>query len=81
MYTSLSPTFNLTVSFLQSFEDLQAENSFVKVLDADPEFEMVYWGVAMSIYHAARFPPTEKNLTRLPKSFPLLNQLRRIHIH
>lgn len=45
-------TFNLAIALLHSFEYAEAEKAFVKVLDADPECAMAYWGVAMSIYHS-----------------------------
>ena len=64
---SVRETFNLAVSLLHSFEYLEAEKAFVKVLDADPECAMAYWGVAMSIYHAAWFPPKEKDLIKASK--------------
>ncbi|OUS01900.1 hypothetical protein A9Q86_04420 [Flavobacteriales bacterium 33_180_T64] len=45
-------TFDLALSLLHSFEYAEAEKAFVKVLDADPECAMAYWGVAMSIYNS-----------------------------
>lgn len=44
--------FNLAISLLHSFEYEEAEKAFVKVIDADPECAMAYWGVAMSNFHA-----------------------------
>ena len=64
---SVRETFDLALALLHSFEYSEAERAFVKVLDADPECAMAYWGVAMSIYHAAWFPPTEKELKRASK--------------
>jgi len=64
---SVRETFDLALALLHSFEYNEAEKAFVKVLDADPECAMAYWGVAMSIYHAAWFPPTDKELTRASK--------------
>ncbi|MFK5972435.1 MAG: hypothetical protein QM485_04060 [Flavobacteriaceae bacterium] len=57
-------TFDLAVALLHSFQYTEAEKAFVKVIDADPNCPMAYWGVAMSIYHAAWFPPSEKDLTK-----------------
>lgn len=57
-------TFDLAVALLHSFQYSEAEKAFVKVIDADPNCPMAYWGVAMSIYHAAWFPPTEKDLIK-----------------
>lgn len=45
-------TFDLAISLLHSFEYNEAEKAFAKVLDADPECAMAYWGVAMSNFHA-----------------------------
>jgi hypothetical protein len=45
-------TFDLAVSLLHSFEYEEAEKAFVKVMDADPECVMAYWGVAMSISYS-----------------------------
>jgi len=64
---SVRETFDLALALLHSFEYSEAEKAFVKVLDADPECAMAYWGVAMSIYHAAWFPPTDKELKRASK--------------
>lgn len=57
-------TFDLAVALLHSFQYNESEKAFVKVIDADPNCPMAYWGVAMSIYHAAWFPPTEKDLIK-----------------
>ena len=56
--------FDLAVALLHSFQYAEAEKAFVKVLDADPNCPMAYWGVAMSIYHAAWFPPTKEDLIK-----------------
>lgn len=56
--------FDLAVALLHSFQYADAEKAFVKVIDADPNCPMAYWGVAMSIYHAVWFPPTEKDLIK-----------------
>lgn len=57
-------TFDLAVALLHSFQYTEAEKAFVKVIDADPNCPMAYWGVAMSIYHAAWFPPTKEDLIK-----------------
>ncbi|MCW5515471.1 tetratricopeptide repeat protein [Muriicola sp. Z0-33] len=56
--------FNLAVSLLHSFEYDEAEKAFVKVIDADPDCAMAYWGVAMSIYHALWSAPESKDLEK-----------------
>lgn len=50
-------TFNLAISLLHSFEYIEAEKAFVKVIDVDTDCAMAYWGVAMSIYHGLWAPP------------------------
>ena len=45
-------TFDLALSLLHSFEYAEAEKAFVKVIDADPNCAMAYWGVSMSIFHS-----------------------------
>jgi len=64
---SVRETFDLALALLHSFKYNEAEKAFVKVLDADPECAMAYLGIAMSIYHAAWFPPTKKEMIRASK--------------
>jgi len=45
-------SFNLAMALLHSFEYEEAEKAFVRVIDADPDCAMAYWGVAMSNFHA-----------------------------
>ena len=68
-------TFDLAVALLHSFQYAEAEKAFVKVLDADPKCPMAYWGVAMSIYHAAWFPPSEKELMKGAKILNVAKKL------
>ena len=56
--------FNLAISLLHSFEYDEAEKAFAKVIDADPECAMAYWGVAMCNFHALWRPPTEDDLKK-----------------
>lgn len=44
--------FDLGISLLHSFEYAEAEKAFVRVIDADPNCAMAYWGVSMSIFHS-----------------------------
>ena len=44
--------FDLGLSLLHSFEYEEAEKAFVKVIDADPNCSMAYWGVAMSNFRS-----------------------------
>lgn len=62
-------TFDLAVSLLHSFEYAEAEKAFVKVIDADPNCAMAYWGVAMSLYHSLWAPP---GTSELEKGYNLL---------
>ena len=68
-------TFDLAIALLHSFQYSEAEKAFVKVLDADPNCPMAYWGVAMSIYHAAWFPPSEKELIKGSKILKVAKKL------
>lgn len=56
--------FNLAISLLHSFEYEEAEKAFAKVIDADPNCAMGYWGVAMCNFHALWRPPTEDDLKK-----------------
>ena len=62
-------TFDLALSLLHSFEYAEAEKAFVKVIDADPECAMAYWGVSMSIFHSLWL---QDNLSYLEKGKKLL---------
>ncbi|WP_350288161.1 hypothetical protein [uncultured Croceitalea sp.] len=57
-------TFNLAISLLHSFEYIESEKAFVKVIDMDPTCAMGYWGVTMSIYHGLWAPPEEAVLKK-----------------
>ncbi len=67
--------FDMAVALLHSFQYTEAEKAFVKVIDNDPSCPMAYWGVAMSIYHAAWFPPTEKDLIKGAKILAVAKKL------
>jgi tetratricopeptide (TPR) repeat protein len=56
--------FNLAIALLHSFEYTEAEKAFAKVIDADPNCLMAYWGAAMSNFHPLWFPPTKDELTK-----------------
>ena len=64
---SVRETFDLALSLLHSFQYSEAEKAFVKIIDIDPDCAMAYWGVAMSIYHAAWFPPSDDELIKASK--------------
>jgi hypothetical protein len=56
--------FNLATALLHSFEYVEAEKVFAKVIDGDPNCVMAYWGVAMSNYHPLWAPPTTDELAK-----------------
>ncbi|WP_296385099.1 hypothetical protein [Winogradskyella sp.] len=68
-------TFDLAVALLHSFQYTESEKTFVKVIDTDPNCPMAYWGVAMSIYHAAWFPPSEEDLIKGSKVLKIAKEL------
>ncbi|GGW66935.1 hypothetical protein DFQ11_103191 [Winogradskyella epiphytica] len=67
--------FDLALSLLHSFEYAEAEKTFVKVIDADPECAMAYWGVAMSIYHSLWAPPNADDLRKGSKLIDIAQSL------
>ena len=72
---SVRKTFDLALSLLHSFQYSEAEKAFVKIIDVDSECAMAYWGVAMSIYHAAWFPPSEDELIKASKILKVAESL------
>ncbi|MEP6793916.1 MAG: hypothetical protein ABJB16_06290 [Saprospiraceae bacterium] len=66
--TSCSPlvkdNFNLAMALLHSFEYDEAEKVFAKVIDADKNCAMAYWGVAMCNFHPLWSPPTQDELEK-----------------
>jgi len=48
----VAESFNMAMALLHSFEYEESEKAFVKVIDADPNCAMAYWGVAMSNFHS-----------------------------
>ncbi|WP_299123697.1 hypothetical protein [uncultured Winogradskyella sp.] len=67
--------FDLAISLLHSFEYAEAEKAFVKVIDADPECAMAYWGVAMSIYHSLWAAPDPEVLIKGSKLIDIAQTL------
>ncbi|HEY0770817.1 MAG TPA: hypothetical protein VGD31_10830, partial [Sphingobacteriaceae bacterium] len=67
--------FNLATALLHSFEYVEAEKVFARVIDADPSCLMAYWGVAMSNYHPLWAPPTTDELTKGSKTIKLARTL------
>jgi len=56
--------FNLATALLHSFEYTEAEKVFAKVIDADPECVMGYWGAAMCNFHPLWERPGEADLKK-----------------
>ncbi len=72
---SARKAFDLAVSLLHSFEYDEAEKAFAKVIDADPDCAMAYWGVAMSMYHSLWAPPSREYLEKGSKILQIAEQL------
>lgn len=60
-------TFNLAISLLHSFEYLEAEKAFGKVVDADPACAMGYWGLTMSLLRHPKFGPSREGFAKALK--------------
>ena len=56
--------FNLAIALLHSFEYTEAEKVFVRVVDADPQCAMGYWGIAMSSFHPLWAAPNPTELEK-----------------
>ena len=68
-------TFNLAVSLLHSFEYLEAEKAFAKVIDKDPDCAMAYWGLAMSILNHPKFGPSQDGFEKASKVLEIAESL------
>jgi tetratricopeptide (TPR) repeat protein len=56
--------FNLATSLLHSFEYVEAEKVFARVMERDPECIMAYWGAAMSNFHPLWAAPTKEEIAK-----------------
>ncbi len=56
--------FNLAAALLHSFEYMEAEKVFARVMDKDPGCVMAYWGAAMSNFHPLWAPPSQAELKK-----------------
>ena len=68
-------TFNLAVSLLHSFEYLEAQKAFAKVIDKDPNCPMAYWGLAMSILRHPKFGPSRDGFEKAVKVLEIAESL------
>jgi hypothetical protein len=77
--TSCSPAikadFNIAMSLLHSFEYDEAEKVFAKIIKAEPNCAMAYWGVAMSNYHPLWAPPSQAELQKGSKAVSIAQAL------
>jgi hypothetical protein len=56
--------FNIAIELLHSFEYDESEKVFSKIINAEPDCAMAYWGVAMCNFHPLWEPPTEADLKK-----------------
>ena len=68
--------FDLGVALLHSFEYDEAEKAFAKVIDADPNIAMAYWGVAMANFHPLWTPPTPDELKKGSKAVEIAKSIK-----
>jgi tetratricopeptide (TPR) repeat protein len=78
---SVKKDFDMAIALLHSFEYEEAEKAFVKVMEADPECAMAYWGVAMSIYHSIWAPPKPHELDKAVKVLAIAKTLQKSDKH
>src|SRR5690606_8783051 len=72
---SVKDDFELGVALLHSFEYLEAEKVFARVIDNDPGCPMAYWGVAMSNFHLLWSPPTGEELRKGHKAITIAREI------
>jgi len=59
--------FQTAISLLHSFEYMEAEKAFAKVVESDPNCVMGYWGIAVSILNHPKFGPSKEGYSRASK--------------
>ena len=59
--------FQTAISLLHSFEYMEAEKAFTKVIESDPNCVMGYWGIAVSILNHPKFGPSKDGFSRASK--------------
>ncbi|QHT65802.1 tetratricopeptide repeat protein [Rhodocytophaga rosea] len=67
--------FNLAMALLHSFEYDEAEKIFARIIDAQPDCAMAYWGVAMSNFHPLWTPPAEPELKKGANAIALARKI------
>ena len=73
----VKPNFDLATALLHSFEYVEAEKVFAKVIDEDPECIMAYWGAAMANFHPLWAPPTADELQKGSKIVALARSVNK----
>jgi len=63
--------FDQAIAMLHSFEYIEAEKAFARVIETDPSCSMAYWGVAMSNFHPLWEPPNESDLRKGTKAIEI----------
>jgi len=74
--TATQRQFNFAVALLHSFEYDEAEKAFTKIIDADPQCAMAWWGVAMCNYHPLWTPPEEPELEKGVKALQIATAIK-----
>ncbi len=69
--------FNLALALLHSFEYDEAEKVFARIIAANPDCVLAYWGVAMSNFHPLWTPPSEAELRKGQRAIQLARALPR----
>ncbi|MGC1650977.1 MAG: sulfur transferase domain-containing protein [Candidatus Sulfotelmatobacter sp.] len=60
---SVAADFDVALALLHNFWYARALESFNKIIQADPQCAMAYWGAAMTYYHPFWDPPTNEDLS------------------
>jgi tetratricopeptide (TPR) repeat protein len=68
--------FELAIALLHSFEYDEAEKMFARVIDAEPQYAMAYWGVAMCNYHPLWSPPNHEELEKGSKAVTIAESVK-----
>ncbi|HEX8531235.1 MAG TPA: hypothetical protein VF646_14485, partial [Cytophagales bacterium] len=69
--------FNLALALLHSFEYDEAEKVFARIIAANPDCALAYWGVAMSNFHPLWTPPSEAELRKGQRAIQIAQALPR----
>lgn len=67
--------FRLGLALLHSFEYDEAEKVFARIIDAEPECAMAFWGVAMCNFHPLWAPPSAAELKKGAKASQIAHDI------